>query len=164
MPTSSSTDSRPLKAVMSVAEHVEQLGLSRARFYELVNDGFFMPPVYSLCNRRPMFLNDMAERNRLAKETGIGVNGSVRVFYRRVSSHDTQAPTPRRSRGRGRQQVDNRLSEISSAMRRLGMESVTQEQVATVVVDLFPSGFDGMAMGDIIRAVFRQLQRPGTAR
>ena len=166
MTLNQSNDNSTNRAVASVAEHVEQLNLSRARFYELVKDGFFLPPIYSIANRRPLYLADMAERNRLAKETGIGIDGTVRVFYRRKKKlQASPAPTSRRQRHQQQQRnsIDRNLSEIHSALKRLGLDSVTEADVASTLAEMFPSGFDGVAIGEIIRCCFQRMRRSETA-
>jgi hypothetical protein len=49
------------KAVVTVAEMAHMCGLSRARFYQLVNEGVFPPPLYRIETRRPFFTQEMQE-------------------------------------------------------------------------------------------------------
>jgi hypothetical protein len=151
--------------VMSVSAHVEQLAMSRSRFYELVYEGFFLPPVYLLANRQPFYMTDVAERNRLAKETGIGVDGQVKVFYRRrrdASPVASKASKPKRDK-RNAKGTGGLCAEVTAAVKSLGMTSITEEAVAEVISTLWPAGPADTDEGDIIRAVFQQLRRSGSA-
>lgn len=154
----------PVPAYMTVSAHIRQLGLSRGRFYTLLAAGFFLPPVYLLANRRPVYTAEIAERNVVAKAVGIGaVTGEPRVFYRsrRQTAESATAAQPRRSRraaGRERR-TESPTRSIVAAVRNLGIEGVDDDAVAQIMNDLFPAGTDGMAEGDIIRAVYRRLRQ-----
>jgi len=50
------------KAAVSVSEMARIVGLSRSRFYGLVNEGVFPPPVYDLRTRRPFYDLDLQQR------------------------------------------------------------------------------------------------------
>ena len=167
MPQSSPTRIDTTPAYMTVSAHIRQLGLSRARYYDLLAEGFFLPPVYLVSNRRPLYTAEIAERNVLAKAVGIGaVTGEPRVFYapRRGEGTAGSAPPrrPRRSSSSGRRsQID--IGSIVAALGSLGMQGVQEDSVAQVVTDLFPGGTNGMQEGDVIRAVFRRLRQGQTA-
>ena len=161
MPARSIPETSNSPAYMSVAAHVRQLEMSRGRFYELVAEGFFLRPIFLTANRRPAYTADMAERNVLAKTAGIGLNGEPRVFNRR---HNGEQVERRRGRSNGRRrQSDGHLGHLVASLRSLGVEAVSDEQVAQVVTELFPEGTGECDDGDVIRAVFRHLRRSGTA-
>ena len=161
MPARSTTDTTNGSAYMSVSAHVRQLDLSRGRFYELVAEGFFLLPIFLTANKRPAYTARMAERNLLAKNIGIGMNGEPRVFNRR---HDGDQVERRRGRSNGRQrQSDGPLGHLVASLRSLGIEAVSEAQVAQAVAELFPEGIGDCDQGDVIRAVFRHLRRSGNA-
>jgi hypothetical protein len=54
------------KAVVSVAEMARMVGMSRARFYQLLNEGVFPPPLYRIETRRPFFNQQMQETDLLS--------------------------------------------------------------------------------------------------
>ena len=160
--TASRSDA-PLPAYMTVSAHIRQLGLSRARFYVLMGNGFFIPPVYLLVNRRPVYTPEMAEKNALAKAVGIGVvSGEARVFYQpRRDRPSTDTAGPRRSRrslspGRRSQ---NDIGSIVAALGSLGLQGVEEDVVAQIITDLFPEGTGNVENGDVIRAVFRRVRQ-----
>ena len=134
---------------MSVSAHVEQLEMSRQRFYELVADGFFLPPIFLLSTKRPAYTSSMAEHNRLAKMTGIGaVNGQPRVFYRPRRNGDNGSVTNGRRAATPRQfSSQDRCSELLAALTSLGLQGITQEEVTQAVTELFPSGTAGIQKG-----------------
>lgn len=163
MPARSSSENLLEREVISVREMAERLGLSRGRFYELVEEGFFLPPIFLLSNRRPAYAAEMARRNEIAKMVGIGVNGAPKVFYRRRETPATQSSGPRSSSNARSTRREDRLTPIKRALVSLGLSNVADEQVAAAVAELFPSGLDELEEGDVIRAVFRHLRRSGVA-
>ena len=44
-----------LKAAVSVTEMARMLGMSRSRFYQLIQEGVFLPPIHDVETRRPFF-------------------------------------------------------------------------------------------------------------
>lgn len=142
-----------LKAVVSVSEMAKMVKLSRARFYDLVKQGTFLQPVYSLINRRPCYTAEMQQENLLARQTGIGCNGMYTLFYERKPSQprpEASSPRPTASRAD--------YSSIIEGLRSLGMDGVTTVQVEEAVASSFPNGTQGIEGGYILRAVFRYLR------
>lgn len=166
MPPRSLPETAASPAYMTVAAHVRQLGISRGRFYELVSEGFFLPPIFLTATRRPTYTATMAERNMLAMTIGLGVNGQPKVFNRTRSQNGDRAEAGPRAaeRSNGRQRQSNgQLGQLVASLRSLGIDGVSDEQVGQAVADVFPDGRSGLAEGDVIRAVYRHLRRSGTA-
>ena len=69
------------KTVVSVAEMARMTGLSRARFYQLVNDGIFPSPVYDVHTRRPLYSEEMQQVCMEVRKRNCGVNGKPILFY-----------------------------------------------------------------------------------
>lgn len=165
-------------AAISVTAMARRVGLSRARFYDLVSEGFFAAPVSLLRNRRPVYLASMVERNLFAKETGVGINGVVRVFNESVeasSANDTPSTStgtrtrrPRATRNASRSTVSQRSSRPSesdelvqrlvSAQRQLGLNDANAERVSAALAEVCPNGTSGVDEGDLIRGVYRRLR------
>ena len=165
MPAKSMTDTSDAPAYMTVSAHIRQLGMSRGRFYQLVGDGFFLPPIFLRSNKRPAYTADIAQKNMLAKTMGIGINGQPRVFNSRRQDNEqtnVQARSPRRSNGRQRRSNDQ-LGHVVASLRSLGIEAASEDQVAWIIADLFPQGTQNCDESEVIRAVFRHLRRSGTA-
>src|SRR5271156_6193222 len=71
------------KAVVSVAEMARMCGLSRARFYQLVEAGVFSPPLYRIDTKRPFFNQEMQEVCLEVRRKNCGINGRPVLFYAR---------------------------------------------------------------------------------
>ena len=68
-------------AVCSVTELAGKIGLSRARFYQLMEKGVFPKPVYCTRTRRPFYTLDLQQKCIDIRKTGIGYNQQPVVFY-----------------------------------------------------------------------------------
>src|SRR3990172_12381757 len=71
------------KAIVSVAEMARMCSLSRARFYQLVKEGVFPPPLYNIETKRPFFTEDMQEVCLEVRRRNCGINGKPVMFYAR---------------------------------------------------------------------------------
>ena len=85
----------PLKAAVTVTEMARMVGLSRARFYQLVNEGVFPPPVYSVRTRRPIYVEDLQKvclevRHR---NCGVMVSRSQIAKFAESFRHDVEHRT-----------------------------------------------------------------------
>ena len=83
------------KAIVNVAEMARMCGLSRARFYQLVKEGVFPPPLYRIDNRRPYYVEAMQEVCLEVRRRNCGINGRPVMFYARRfgPTHNAQAKT-----------------------------------------------------------------------
>lgn len=71
------------QAVYTVTQVARKLGLSRARFYQLLRKEVFPQPVYGRTNRQPMYTEQLQEVCLKVRKTGIGINGLFVRFYER---------------------------------------------------------------------------------
>ena len=69
-----------LKAVFPVAEVATEVGLSRARFWQLYKMGVFPEPLRSGSNCR-FYSEELRQKCIEIRKTGIGYNGQPTVFY-----------------------------------------------------------------------------------
>lgn len=130
------------------------LSLSRARFYDLVERGVFLSPVYSLANRRPLYTADMQQANLTARQTGVGCNGEFVIFYERLPN--TPAAPARRRPAR----PDH--GGLVESLKSLGLAGVTAAQVDEAVAVLFPGGTTGVDEDTVLRTIYRHLRHRGT--
>jgi len=139
-----------LKAVVSVTEMSKMIDLSRSRFYDLVERGVFVAPLYSLATRRPHFTAEMQEQNLAARETGIGVNGEYILFYQRRSDDEVRPirSTPTKAH-----------AGLLDGLRSLGMADLTQRQVDAAMRVVFPQGTGEADESEVLRNIFRHLRR-----
>lgn len=148
------------KTVVSVAEMARMVGLSRARFYQLVNDGIFPSPLYSVHTRRPFFNEEMQAVCVDVRKRNCGVNGKAILFY--SARHPLgQQPRPLKM-PKAEPKQKNEYAALLDGLRSLGLE-VTAAQVEPVVQEMFPGGIQTLDCGEVIRAVFLRLKRQNSA-
>ena len=113
-------------AICSVSEMARGLGLSRARFYQLVETGVFPPPVRS-GNRRPFYPPDLQQKCLAIRQTRVGFNGLPVLFNKRRQSG--------KSRSVKRGQYDG----LVAALKNMGLK-VNGSAVRRAVQVLYPAG------------------------
>ncbi|HVK16178.1 MAG TPA: hypothetical protein VM533_04460 [Fimbriiglobus sp.] len=147
------------KAVVTVSEMARIVGLSRARFYELVEAGVFPTPVYDASARRPLYDEKLQEACLTVRRRNLGINGKPVLFYAR--GHRATTPTVRPSK----QPVAKPKTTIAHAdlldgLGALGLVA-TPAQVAEAVAALYPAGVNGTDRGQVLRDVFLRLKASG---
>ena len=135
------------KAAVTVAEMSRMVGLSRARFYQLIGSAFPYP-VYCVATKRP-FYGEEAQRICLeVRRRNCGVDGKPVLFYcRRLPV----APLKRNPTSQ------NKCSQLLDSLRALGLNA-SAPQVEAAVKEL---GLQGIENGEAVRAIFLHLQRKG---
>lgn len=155
--------SQPGRAFVSLSELAEDvLFLSRARVYELIERGAFPQPVYDTRTRRPVFTAELIHQARTVRQTGIGVDGSVVIFYRREPRPVDQAPQGR-SRRRASAPQASPYAELVASLQGLGINQADDRSVAEAVAVCFPNGTSGQQENDLIRVLFRHFRRRQSA-
>ena len=141
------------KAVVSVAEMARMCGLSRARFYQLVNEGVFPPPLYRIETKRPFFSQDMQEVCLEVRRRNCGINGRPVLFYaRRLGTPISKAKaTPPKN--------SHKHADVIEGLRALGLTTVTAAQVEAALERCMPNGKSGVDDETILRTVFLFLKR-----
>ncbi len=152
----------PTKTIVSVAEMARMVGLSRARFYQLVEAGTFPPPVYDVRTRRPSYPEELQNRCLEVRRRNCGVNGRPVLFYARghrsvgAAKPSRPATNPTTKAQLLKASVHNDLLEGLAA---LGMVAVKADQVEGALRDLYPGGVRSVDQGEVLRAVFLHLRR-----
>jgi hypothetical protein len=145
-----------IKTVVSVAEMARMIGLSRARFYQLIGSAFPFP-LYAVSTHRPFY--DL-EGQRVCLEVrtrNCGINGKPILFYaRRVPISSTTKRSTRKTPPKVKPDSD-----ILDSLKALGL-SVSPAQVEAAIRVVFPHGRHGTALEDVVRKVFIHLQRSGS--
>ena len=145
----------PTKFAVSVADMARMVGLSRARFYQLVDAGVFPRPERHAVTGRPFFNEEQQKVVLEVRRRNCGVNGQAVLFYvRRLAS----GPTARRKPAAKPAPKGESHSDLLAALHALGLAGVTPSQVANAVGDVFPSGTVGVGEGEVVRAVFLRLK------
>lgn len=139
-----------LKPIVSIAEISQMVGLSRARWYQLVNSGFFPKPLIEERSKRPYYDQDLQQKCLEARATGIGADGSFLLFY-------SPRKSEKLSHSRKRKKVDPQIQELTDALQSMGLETAPQE-VQQALSDLFPDGTEH-DQGLLIRELYRHLKQ-----
>jgi hypothetical protein len=144
------------KEAISVSEMAREVGLSRARFYQLIGTAFPYP-IYDVATRRPYYPTDLQAICLEVRRKNCGINGRPVLFYARrmvIAPATTKRP-PRKA--------TNPHGELLEGLRSLGLTDVTAAQVGAAVKELYPHGVEKEDEGEVLRAVFLALQRRNTA-
>jgi hypothetical protein len=150
------------KAVVTVAEMARMAGLSRARFYQLVGEGVFPMPCYSVESRRPQYVEEQQAQVLEARRRNLGINGRPVLFYARRSAVSPK-PTRRPQAAPDQRQSGSTYQPIIDAVKGLGMASATTRDVRAAVAELYPAGVNEVVDGEVIRAVFLHLRRQNSS-
>ena len=83
------------KAAISIADMARMVGLSRARFYQLMGTTFPWP-VYPLSNRRPFYDEKLRDLCLEVRRRNCGIDGKPVMFYARRVNPIISARKPRK--------------------------------------------------------------------
>jgi hypothetical protein len=150
------------KSAVTVAEMARMVGLSRARFYQLIGSAFPYP-IYDVATKRPFFPPELQEQCLDVRRRNLGIGGKPVLFHRR--GRDVALPSPKK-RSRSKVPDDSRCREMVAGLRSLGLAGVTAEQVQAAMKELGVSGNGS----ETLKAVFLHIkqrqdiseERPGT--
>jgi hypothetical protein len=137
------------KTAVSVAEMARMVGLSRARFYQLIGSAF-PHPVYDVSTRRPFYDEEAQTLCLEVRRRNSGIDGKPILFYARRPV-TTTAPKKRPN-------VQNPNVGLLEGLKGLGLVA-TSGQVDGAVKELFPKGTDGVEPAEVVRSVFIHLQK-----
>jgi hypothetical protein len=152
------SDKPPTKVAVSVAEMARMVGLSRARFYQLIEAGVFPPPERDQDTGRPFYSEEQQKVILDVRRRNCGVNGKPVLFYaRRLLTTTTHARSVR-SKAKPVQKKADPHADLLAAVQALGLAAVTAAQVAAAVAALYPGGTAGVDEGEVVRAVFLRLK------
>ena len=140
------------KSVVTVTEMARMVGLSRARFYQLIGSAFPQPQ-YHAETKRPYYTEEQQLVCLEVRRRNCGVDGKPILFYSRRGGETSKRKVTKKAK------QSAQYKEIVSAVRSLGLSSVDSKQVAKVIDELFPKGIAGIDQSEVIRAVFVQIQR-----
>src|SRR5262245_51300237 len=125
------------KAVVTMSEMARMVGLSRARFYELVEAGVFPTPVYCVSTRRPMYVEELQAICLNVRRKNLGVNGKPVLFYAR--GHRTTTPTAKPSKPLiAKPKPSAAHADLIDGLTTLGLVA-TPAQVGEAVAALYPT-------------------------
>ena len=137
------------KTAVSVAEMARMVGLSRARFYQLIGSAF-PHPVYHVATRRPFYDEEAQKLCLEVRRRNCGIDGKPILFYAR---HAPTKPTARKRTPN----VQKLNVELLEGLKSLGLFA-TSAQVGAAIKKLFPKGTDGVDPRQLIRSIFIHLK------
>ena len=136
------------------------VGLSRARFYQLLGTAFPFPQ-YSVATRRPFFPVQLQEICLDVRRRNQGVDGKPILFHSRAK--EATPTTPKPSKQKAIPSDDSRHRDLVAGLKSLGLATVTAVQVETALKELHMSDMDNKDQGAVLRAVFLCLKRRDTS-
>ena len=143
----------PTKAAVSVSEMARMVGLSRARFYQLMKAGVFPQPLHAPSKKRPYFDEELQITCLEVRRRNCGVNGEPVLFYDRrkpvAPARKNATTTPKKAQ----------YADLLDSLKGLGMVGVTEAQADAALRELFPKGTQAMPEVQLIRTVFLHLKR-----
>ena len=138
------------KPIVSISEICKILQLSRSRYYQLVNSGFFPKPKIDDRSKRPYYDAALQKAIIECRQSGIGIDGSFMLFYSPRKKETT-------SRIRGKK-IDSAVKEMTETLESMGLD-VTVEQVKQGLSEIYPDGTSEVEQGVVVRELFRCLKQ-----
>ena len=139
------------KEAVSVAEMSRMVGLSRARFYQLIGSAF-PHPVYDVETRRPFYGEESQRVCLEVRRRNCGIDGRPILFYAR---HAPKAVPKGRMAG-----IRNPNVELLEGLKGLGVVA-TSKQVEAAIASVFPKGIKQVEQAQVLRSVFIHLKASG---
>ena len=149
------TNETQTKAAVSVAEMARMVGLSRARFYQLVGTTFPWPQ-YDVASRRPFYNEGLQAICLDVRRRNCGIDGKPVLFY---APRPLAASVPKRKPRKAAAAGDDRYADLVDGLKGLGLAGVAVADVAEAVRACYPTGIPADANGEVLRAVFLHLRR-----
>ena len=140
------------KPIVSIRELCEMLEMSRSRYYQLVDSGFFPKPKIDKRSNRPYFDAPLQKKIFEARQSGIGVDGSYMLFYSPRKKEKT------RSFLKKKKQADPVSQELTDILNSMGVETAFEE-VQKALNELYPDGTEGIDQGLITRELYRHFKQ-----
>ncbi len=137
------------KAICSITEMSNALELSRARFYQLLEQGFFPKPLHDERSKRPYYDLELQQKCLECRQSGIGVDGSFMLFY---------SPRKNGTASNVRKKIDPVVKELAETLTTMGLD-ITVKQVQQGLIEIYPDGTNGEEQGIVVRELFRYLKQ-----
>ena len=117
-----------LPPYINISTMAKHMNMSRSRLYQLVEQGVLLKAVYLLNNKRPVYTKEMALRNIEVKNSNVGVNGKVIMFY---SARTTTAKPKKIVKKSNDHKViaPDKHADMIDALESLGLENIGYSQI-----------------------------------
>jgi hypothetical protein len=146
----------PTKTVVTVAEMARMVGLSRARFYQLIGSCFPWP-LYGVSTKRPFYDENLQRMCLDVRRRNCGIDGKPILFYARRPM--TMTPSGRTNRPR----KVSKHADLIEGLRGLGLGAITEQQVEAALKNLYPNGTNGVSDTEVLRRIFLSIKRQNSA-
>jgi hypothetical protein len=153
----------PLKEIVTVSEMSRMCRLSRARFYQLINEGIFPSPSRNEKTKRPYFNREQQEQCLEIRRSNRGANGKAVMFYGcrlqaapKLRSNRKQLPISKSSKTQNRQ--DPVISELRHGLAQLGLTNLTEQTVREALARTYPDDHQEIESAELLRTVFGAIQ------
>lgn len=148
------------KAAVSVSDMARMVGLSRARFYQLVKAGTFPAPDTDPTTGRPCYREEKQQVCLEVRRRNCGIDGKPVLFYARRLGTGPVKAKPKKPKavvqGEG-------VAGLLDGLNALGLTTATGAQLERLVQELYPKGIAGQDQSAVLRAVFLHLRHQNTA-
>ena len=152
------------KTVVTVAEMARMVGLSRARFYQLVAAGAFPQPLYDVTTRRPLYVEDQQQVCLEVRRRNCGVDGKPVLFYaRRGGAVAPRASATASKTTPKRRMHHHQVDPIHEGVKGCGLKKVTLAEVRAAVEKRFPTGTAGLEERAVVTEIFLHLMGRNSA-
>ena len=150
------------KSAISVSEMAMEIGLSRSRFYGLMEGGKFPPPIYDLKTRRPFYDERLQDICLQIRQTGIAYD-NCRIMFNTIR----QKPNERPQTAHVAQTVEsethdthNDHDDLVEALAEMGVKT-TSQQIDAAIKNIYPDGHNDIDEGVLLADLFRVLRNKG---
>jgi hypothetical protein len=149
------TDNIVTKSAVSVTEMARMVGLSRARFYQLVRRGTFPPADQDTVTGRPCYFEEKQRQVLEVRRRNCGVDGRPLLFYSRRRDFGQTKGVPRPT------QPKAKTKSYADVIDYLKQAQITMSaaQVETTLKELFPEGTEGIELGTVVEAIIDRIHR-----
>jgi hypothetical protein len=148
------SDNIVTKSAVSVTDLCRMVGLSRARFYQLVRAGVFPPADQDPVTKRPYYSEDKQRICLEVRRNNCGINSKPILFYSRRRDFGQTKASPRPAKPKA---TNNQYADLLDLLAQAKVV-VTAAQVEAVVKQDFPQGIEGMDPGVVFVAVHKRLR------
>lgn len=148
-----------LPPYINMSTMAKLLQLSRSRLYQLIDQGALLKPVYLLNNKRPVYTREMAVRNLEVKNSNVGINSEVIMFYSARVPTATAKPKKTVNKAKDNKTKNGRYVDLIDALESLGLEGVISSEIDAALQVCFPEETPDMSDDETLITIFRYLKR-----
>lgn len=139
-----------LKPIVSINEICRMLQLSRSRYYQLIESGFLPKPFIDVRSKRPYYDQELQQKCLDIRESGIGANKAILLFYSPRKKDESKASKKRKLK-------DSASQEFAETLNSMGLDC-SEKEAAAALTELYPNGTKDVETGLIIRELYRHLK------